>query len=63
MKGTQHTVIERFTMGNLMYTIAIILALIWGIAFFGYGYSGATHLVLAGAIVLTVIGLTRRTNN
>ena len=50
-------------MGNLMYTIAIILALIWGIAFFGYGYSGATHLVLAGAIVLTVIGLTRRTNN
>jgi hypothetical protein len=49
-------------MGNLMYTIAVILALVWGIAFFGYGYSGATHLVLAAAVVVMVIGLTRRTN-
>lgn len=49
-------------MGNLLYTIAIILALLWGIAFFGYGYSGPTHLLVAGAVVLAVIGLTRKTN-
>lgn len=51
------------TMGNLLYTIAVILALVWGIAFFGYAYSGATHLLLAGAVILAVIGLTRKTNN
>ncbi len=39
-------------MGNLLYTIAVILVIIWAISFFGGFYTGGIiHILLVIAIV------------
>ena len=46
-------------MGNLLYIIAVILVLSWGIGFLGYHAGGVIHLLLVIAIIavlLRVIG-------
>jgi len=46
-------------MGNLLYTIAIILVIIWAIGFFAYSAGALIHLLLVIAIIailLRVIG-------
>ena len=45
-------------MGNLLYTIAVILVIIWGIGFLGYNAGGIIHILLiiaAISIILRVI--------
>ena len=44
-------------MGNLLYTIAVILIIIWLIGFFGYAMGGVIHVLLAVALFAVVIGL------
>jgi Family of unknown function (DUF5670) len=41
-------------MGNLLYTIAVILVIFWAIGFFAYSAGGIIHilLVIAGISVL-----------
>jgi predicted ferric reductase len=46
-------------MGNLLYTIAIILVIVWAIGFIGYQAGGIIHILLVIAIIavlLRVIG-------
>ncbi len=38
-------------MGNLLYTIAVILVLIWAIGFLGYHSGGIIHILLVIAII------------
>lgn len=42
-------------MGNLLYTIAVILVIIWAIGFIGYGTGGIIHLLLVIAIIVVLL--------
>lgn len=48
-------------MGNLMYTIAIILIVLWAVGVFGYHQGGIFHLLLAFAALALVLQVIRRT--
>jgi hypothetical protein len=47
-------------MGNLLYTIAVILVIVWAIGFFGYAAGGIIHVLLVIAIVLFLLKFIRR---
>nr|WP_157247272.1 lmo0937 family membrane protein [Pedobacter panaciterrae] len=48
-------------MGNLLYTIAVILVLIWAISFFGGFYTGGIiHILIVIAIIAVIMGVIRR---
>ncbi len=45
-------------MGNLLYTVAVVLIILWAIGFLGYHAGGIIHILLviaAIAIILRVI--------
>ncbi|MDR6734400.1 lmo0937 family membrane protein [Sphingobacterium sp. 2149] len=43
-------------MGNLLYTIAVILVLIWAISFFGgFAGGGLIHILLVIAIIAVLL--------
>jgi hypothetical protein len=44
-------------MGNLLYTIAVILVIAWLIGFFGYALGGLIHLLLAFAVIAVIVRL------
>ncbi|HKC68350.1 MAG TPA: lmo0937 family membrane protein [Bacteroidia bacterium] len=42
-------------MGNLLYTIAVVLVIIWAIGFLGYNMGGLIHLLLVIAIIAVLL--------
>lgn len=42
-------------MGNLLYTIAVILVIIWAISFLGFHASGIIHILLVIAVIAVLI--------
>jgi hypothetical protein len=38
-------------MGNLLYTIAVVLLIIWAIGFLGYNSGGIIHILLVIAVI------------
>lgn len=38
-------------MGNLLYIVAIILVVAWGIGFYGYHSGGIIHILLVIALI------------
>ena len=42
-------------MSNLLYTIAVILVIIWAIGFLGYHSGGIIHLLLVIAIIAVLL--------
>jgi len=42
-------------MGNLLYTIAVILVIIWAIGFIGYNAGGIIHILLVIAIISVLL--------
>jgi hypothetical protein len=42
-------------MGNLLYTIAVILIVIWAIGFLGYHAGGLIHILLVIAIISVLL--------
>lgn len=47
-------------MGNLLYTIAVILVIIWALGFFGIlgtgiGSSGLIHILLVIAVIIVLL--------
>ncbi|MGV3632395.1 MAG: lmo0937 family membrane protein [Bacteroidota bacterium] len=44
-------------MGNFLYTIALILLIIWAVGFIGYKQDGIIHLLLVVAAVAIIIRL------
>ncbi len=47
-------------MGNLLYTIAVILVIIWAIGFFGYHAGGIIHILLIIAVIAILLKVIRR---
>jgi predicted ferric reductase len=43
--------LNRKTMGNLLYFIAVILLIVWAIGFFAYSTGGIIHILLVIAII------------
>ena len=46
-------------MNNLLYTIAVILVLIWAVGFFAYHTSGIIHLLLVIAMIAILLRIIR----
>lgn len=44
-------------MGNLLYTIAIILVIAWAIGFLGFQAGGIIHILLVIAVIAFIIKL------
>ena len=42
-------------MSNLLYTIAVILVIIWAIGFLGYHSGGVIHLLLVIAVIAVLL--------
>lgn len=42
-------------MGNLLYTIAVILILFWAIGFFAYSVGSIIHILLVIAIIAVIL--------
>ncbi len=42
-------------MGNLIYSIAVILVIVWAIGFIGYGVGGLIHVLLVIAIITILL--------
>jgi hypothetical protein len=46
-------------MGGLLYTIAVILIIIWAIGFFGYHAGGIIHVLLVIAVIVFLLRVIR----
>jgi hypothetical protein len=44
-------------MGNLLYTIAIILIIFWAIGFFAYSAGAIIHILLVIAVIAVLLRL------
>lgn len=44
-------------MGNLLYTIAVILIIFWAIGFIGYNVGGLIHVLLVIAVIAIILRL------
>jgi hypothetical protein len=42
-------------MGNLLYIIAVILLIAWGVGFLGYHAGGIIHILLIVAIIAVLL--------
>ena len=42
-------------MGNLLYVIAVILVIVWGISFLGYNAGGLIHILLVIAVIAILL--------
>jgi hypothetical protein len=46
-------------MGGLLYTVAVILLIIWAIGFFGYHAGGIIHVLLVIAVIVFLLRVIR----
>lgn len=44
-------------MGNLLYTIAVILIIIWAIGYLGFQSGGIIHVLLVIAVIAIILRL------
>jgi hypothetical protein len=44
-------------MGNLLYTFAVILIILWAIGFVGYSMGGIIHILLVIAVIAILFRL------
>lgn len=44
-------------MGNLLYTVAVILIIFWAIGFFAYSVGSIIHILLVIAIIAIILRL------
>ena len=42
-------------MGNILYTIAVILVIFWAIGFLGYNIGGIIHILLVIALISIIL--------
>jgi hypothetical protein len=42
-------------MGNLLYTVAVILIIIWAIGFLGFHTGGIIHILLVIAVIAVLL--------
>ena len=44
-------------MGNLLYTIAVILIIVWAVGFFGYHSGGIIHILIVIAVIAVLLNI------
>ncbi|HPW98514.1 MAG TPA: lmo0937 family membrane protein [Flavobacterium sp.] len=44
-------------MSNLLYTVAVILVILWALGFFVYSFGNITHILLVIAIIAILLRL------
>lgn len=42
-------------MGNLLYTIAVILVIVWAVSYLGFHAGGIIHILLVIAVIAVLI--------
>lgn len=42
-------------MGNILYTVAVVLVIIWAIGFLGYHTGGIIHILLVIALIAVIL--------
>jgi hypothetical protein len=42
-------------MGNILYTIAVLLLVVWAVGFIGYNAGGIIHILLVIAIIAVIL--------
>ncbi|MGL2964256.1 lmo0937 family membrane protein [Flavobacterium sp. RSB2_4_14] len=42
-------------MSNLLYTIAIVLIILWAVGFFAYSAGGIIHILLVIAVIAVIL--------
>jgi hypothetical protein len=42
-------------MNNLLYTIAVVLIVLWAIGFFAYGIGAVIHILLVIAVIAIIL--------
>ncbi|WP_141673254.1 lmo0937 family membrane protein [Allomuricauda sp. CP2A] len=42
-------------MGNLLYTVAVVLIIAWAIGFLGYNAGGIIHILLVIALIAVIL--------
>ena len=58
--NTLSSIINFRNMGNLLYTIAVILVIIWAISFFGgFATGGIIHILLVIAVIVVLLRVIR----
>ena len=48
---------QNIFMGNLLYTIAVILVIFWAIGYLGYNSGGLIHILLVIAVIAVLLKL------
>ena len=46
-------------MGNLLYTVAVVLVILWAIGFFAYNVGGIIHILLVIAVISIILRVIR----
>jgi len=46
-------------MGNLLYTIAVILIILWAIGYFGFALGNIVHILLVIAVIAILFRIIR----
>ncbi len=49
-------------MGNLLYTVALILVILWAIGFFAYSLGSIIHILLVIAVIAVLLRLIQGKN-
>jgi hypothetical protein len=49
-------------MSNILYTLAVILVIIWSIGYLGYNVGGLIHILLVIALVAIILRIIKGTN-
>jgi Family of unknown function (DUF5670) len=42
-------------MGNLLYTIAVVMVILWAVGFFAYNSGGIIHILLVIAVIAVLL--------
>ena len=46
-------------MGNLLYTVAVVLIILWAVGFFAYSMGGIIHILLVIAVISIILRIIR----
>lgn len=51
----KESIIKKKLMGNLLYTLAVILIILWAIGYLGYNMGGLIHILLIIAVIAVIL--------
>ncbi len=52
-------IIKKTIMGNILYTVAVILVILWAIGFFVFSLGAIIHILLVIAVIVVLLRIIR----